>query len=636
MFRRGENATGKGRFRRGIGLGAVATALCAGVAAVALTGVLGGGSGASTPRADRKASRDQVAKVVKRRAEARREWLRGPAARRERARSRTAYTGLRGTAIARLVARKYPATVDSAKSMVQPRDVRRYLSDYTAIVDSGPGAKAAGGTALAVSSVPLRTGSAGHREAVDLSLRDRGGALEPANALADFSLPANLSDGVGLPSQIRLSIASGDPSGIAPSRLGSSTALYPGVDTDTDVLASATPRGVELFRLVRSPRSPATQVLRLRLPQGASLTETRDGGAQVSQGGKPILAIGAAKAVDAQGVGVPVTMHVRGGALRITISRGKHDWAYPILVDPAIDSYANYDFPGWAGFNYAATGAANNTGNFSLSGDCMYGRSCFGAGLNIYAWQNVFYVAGASGGFTYQAPDIPSVFIADAVLGQVGYYSNDSITPPYMWMGLWDTYYNSENTTRALLNSFWFGTFDLPRAGDSPGVKQLKVELSNIAGGYTHVTRGDHHAYVGTATIYLDDTDVPGFGAISRPPWVDQQAKPFSVTASDAGLGIAGFTLAVPGGPSWYTSVGCAGGNRSPCPTTWSSPANGAVNYDPSVLPQGVDNLTLTATDAAGHVSPNPPTAQIRVDHTAPTLDLSGDLTAAAQDQGGN
>jgi hypothetical protein len=571
-------------------------------------------------------SRSHMDKVVRRRAEARKRRLASVPARYERARSRRAYIGLDRDAVAAVVRRKFPATVESVKSMVQPRDVKRYLSDYTAIVDAGPGAKAAGGTALAVSSVPLRTGSAGHRKAVDLSLRNRGRALEPANPLAGFSLPSNLSDGVGLPSQVRLSIASGEPSSIAPSRLGSSTALYPEVDTDTDVLASATPRGVELFRLIRSPRSPATQVLRLQLPQGSSLTETRDGGAQVLRDGKPVLAIGAAKAVDAQGAGVPVTMHVVGDSLRITIARGEDDWAYPILVDPAIEGYAGYDFPGWAGFN---------TGNYSLSGDCMFGRSCFGTGLNIYAWQSQFYAAGSSAGFTYQAPNIPSVFIADAVLGQVGYYTNDSITPPYMWMGLWDTNSNGENTTHALLNSFWFGTFDLPRAGDSPGVKQLKVELSNIAGGYTHTARGDHHAYVGTATIYLDDTDVPGFGNISRPPWVDQQAKPFSVSVTDTGLGIASLSLSRPGGSSWQTSVGCAGGNRSPCPTTWSSPANGNVNYDPAALPQGFNNLSLTATDAAGHVSPTPATAQIRVDHTAPSLELSGTLAEAAESEGG-
>jgi hypothetical protein len=431
-----------------------------------------------------------------------------------------------------------------------------------------------------------------------------------------------------------MSVASGRPAGIAPSLIGSSSALYPGVDTDTDLLASATPRGVELFRLMRSPRSPDTQVLRLRLPAGDSLAKAPGGGAQVSQGGKPVLSIGAAKAVDAQGVGVPVTMGVSGNSLRITVSRGKDDWAYPILVDPAIDSYANYDFPGWGGFNYSDLSRVPNSGKYSLSGDCMFNRSCFGAGLNIYAWQNTVQVGGSSGGFTYDAPATPSVFIADAVLGQVGYYSNDSITPPYMWMGLWDTAYNSENTTHALLNSFWFGTFDLPRAGDSPGVKQLRVELSNIAGGYTHVTRGDHHAYVGTATIYLKDTDLPRLGNISQSPWVDKTPAPFDLTAFDAGLGIAAFTLSVPGGPSWQTSVGCAGGNRNPCPHNW---ANGGLNYDPSVLPQGVNYLDIHAIDASGQVSYSDPPdhARIRVDHTDPTLDLSGSLVTLAQGQAG-
>jgi hypothetical protein len=609
---------------------AVLSVCTAGV--VAATG--GRHASSAGERQARQGARPRMADVVRRRVAARKRWLASAPARRERVRSRRAYVGLDRVEVAAVVNKKFPATVDAAKSMVRRRDVKRYLSDYTAIVDSGPGAKAAGGTALAVSSVPLRTGSAGHRKPIDLSLRDSGGTLTPANALADFSLPSDLAAGVSLPSGIGMSVASGRPAGIAPSLIGSSSALYPGVDTDTDLLASATPRGVELFRLMRSPQSPDTQVLRLKLPPGASLAEAPGGGARVSQGGKPILSIGAAKAVDAQGVGVPVTMKVSGDSLRMTVSRGKDDWAYPILVDPAVDSYANYDFPGWAGFNYGDTSQVPNSGNYSLSGDCMFGRSCFGAGLNIYAWQNTVQVGGSSAGFTYDAPATPGVFIADAVLGQVGYYSNDRITPPYMWMGLWDTGYNSENTTHALLNSFWFGTFDLPRAAQSPTVKQLRVELSNISGGYTHVTRGDHHAYVGTATIYLSDTEDPHFGNISQSPWVDKTPAPIPLTVSDSGLGIAALTLSVPGGPSWQTSVGCAGGNRNPCPQTWS---NGNLNYDPSVLPQGVDYLDITATDAAGRVSHSDPPdhARIRVDHTDPTLELSGSLATLAQGQAG-
>jgi hypothetical protein len=592
-------------------------------------------------RATRQGARSVVDEVVRHRIEARKHWLASARARRQRVWSRGAFVGLDRHAIAALVRREFPGAVDAVKSMVQPGEVKRYTSDYTAIVDSGPGAKAAGGTALAVSSVPLRTGSAGHRQPVDLSLRDTPAGLEPANSLASFMLPANLAGDVELPSRVPLSIASGHASGVTPSRIGPSTALYPGVDTDTDLLASATPRGLELFRLLRSPRSPATEELRLRLPRGTSLTQGPGGGALVVRGGRPVLSIAAPGAVDAQGTGVPVTMQVAGEMLRITVSRRSDDWAYPILVDPAIDSYASSDFPGWGGFNYATPGASPASGNYSLSGDCMFGRSCFGAGLNIYAWQNQFYAGGSYAGFSYRTPGDRTTFIARATFGSVGYYNGEALGTPYMYAGLWDSRYG-QNNWQALYQSYWFGTFDLSRLGDSPLVKEVDVQLNNWAG-YDRRPLGDHHAYVGTATLYLDDTEVPHFGWIFRPPWVDQKPAPIPLTVTDEGLGIASLTLTAPGGgQSWQTSVGCAGGNRNPCPPTWSSPANGNpdpshgdLGYDPSVLPQGVDTLPVSAMDAAGHVSGSGNDVEVRVDHTDPTVDLSGSLASLSQSQSG-
>jgi hypothetical protein len=603
-------------------------ALCA-VVAVAL--IAGGGSDG----AGRSATRSHLGAVVEKRAAARARWLRSPRARRQRVQSRHAYVDLDRGRIAALVRRRFPATVDSVRSMVQPRDVRRYTSDYTAIVDAGPGAKAAGGTALAISSVPLRTPQ---HKPVDLTLRDRGGNLEPASALAGFTLPADLADGIELPSGVSLSLGSGHPDGVAPARIGQSTALYADVDTDTDLLAAASPRGVELFRMMRSTRSPATEALRLKLPPGASLRESPDGGVQVVRSRRPALSIAAPRASDAQGEAVPVSMRASGDVLRISVAKGDRDWAYPILVDPAIDGYAWADFPGWAGFNFAYNGAAPNTGSYSLSGDCMYGRECFGPGLNqyqgmnVYAWQGQRYLGGSRAGFSYDAPAIPSVSIVRATLGWVGYWNGESgpdAANPYMYAALWDTAQNGENTAQPLYQSYWFGTIDLSRVGDGPGVKEVRVGLAS--GATRAPLRADHHAYVGTATIYLDDTDFPRITSVFQSPWVDRQAAPIPLTVGDDGLGISSFTLSAPGGPSWQTSVGCAGGNRSPCPQRWSSPANGVLNYDPSVLPQGVDNLALTATDAAGHTTPGG--ARIRVDHTDPTLELSGSLATLSEDK---
>src|SRR5262249_29205874 len=52
-----------------------------------------------------------------------------------------------------------------------------------------------------------------------------------------------------------------------------------------------------------------------------------------------------------------------------------------------------------------------------------------------------------------------------------------------------------------------------------------------------------------------------------------------------------------------------------------------ALKVEPSLLPNGFDYLNVVAEDPVGNKSPVS-SAQIKVDHTAPSLTLSGTLTA--------
>ena len=561
----------------------------------------------------------------------RRRWRRSDEAERQRVRSRTAYRDAKRGEVASLVREEYPSIVSPDDAIVDPADVKRYTGEHTAIVDHDADGKPGGGTSLAVSSLPLRTASgSGGKEPLDLSLeRDRSGDLEPVNPLVPISLPGDLPDEIQLGRGMSISV-DGAPS-VAPSEIGSSTALYPDVAPDTDLLASPIPYGVELFWLLRSPASPRSQDLRLGIPDGAELREaSAAGGAiglEVQLDGRRLLSVAPPTAVDAQGANVPVTMAVTGEeTLRLTIAEG--NWAYPILVDPAVDTYSwtDYasDFSGWFPLN---------TGGYSLNSDCMYGRGCFGHGLHIYAWEGQWYPAGSYAGFGYRIPGYEgdSTFISRLQLGWVGYWTSEGVSGPFMTAQLWDRKYG-QNAAYSIFDSWWPGGIDISRLGDSPLVKEAQVLLTNPWA--PRYARGEHHGHVGTATIYIDDTDVPRFGLPGRPPWVDNQPAAFPLSVSDAGLGILSITVTKPGGPSWQTSLGCNGGNRNPCPRTWESPANGTVNYDPSVLPQGVNNLNLTARDATGKVSQDVATTQVRVDHTDPTLDLSGSLVDAIESQG--
>lgn len=530
-------------------------------------------------------------------------------------------------------------------------EVTKFLSDNVAVVaaDDQPEELASKNqeSVLLDSTVPLRTeDSNGNRDAVDLSLEQANGELQPANPLVDVGIPNDLGEGMAFPGAgVRITPAS-VPEDRSPSTIDQSVAFYPNVARDTDLAIATTLGGVETLTQLRSKDAPQTQSFEVELPANATLGEAENGGATVKADGETILSISPPSAMDASGKSVPSSLEVGGDSITLRVSPPA-DVQYPILLDPVIDEYVWGPANVTAGLNDWKSTTTISTYTPTTWANC--GTSCY-SGLP-WGWPGL-YIGGAVGGgswpgataeWSYFIPrwqtewnqnnHSPTTFIDSTYYWSVGYWHRaDANLSPYLVMGIW----------RPMSNSWVSSETWAPNKGDLNEVTGFnfhaatqdyegKEAIFALTSTDAHGLTSYRDAYLGYAQVALGDPDNPKFATIgSAPQWVNKQptsAIPFTV--SDAGLGVYSITVSDQQSPahSWQTLAGCSGGAGNPCPLTWKSTDAGrpAVSYDPSVLPQGTNTLKVTASDPIGHYfSAN---TQVKVDHTAPTIALSGTMT---------
>ena len=259
-----------------------------------------------------------------------------PAARAERRRSRTAFAGLAPANALALTRQQFSREVAAVSAV--PADaldadrVLGYRDARTAIVDpAGPR-----GREVAVSTgAPFRV----HGANLDLDLVRKGGAWTPRNAAVGVTIPA-AADGtlrVGGDLGVTVSIPGGDDD--APGRtLGDASVFYGDAGTATDLVAAPTAGGLETFFTLRGTAAPEDATLTLDLPSGARPIANADGSVRIVRGNRTIGRIAPPSAVDAQGTPVPVSMAVDGDTVTVHTDHHGADVAYPVLVDPIIDS----------------------------------------------------------------------------------------------------------------------------------------------------------------------------------------------------------------------------------------------------------------------------------------------------------
>jgi streptogramin lyase len=566
----------------------------------------------------------------------------------------------------------FGAEVEGPAGPFDELTVEKFLADNVALIPAGqqPEAPAASGEepgsggyeapTLLASSVPLRTeATSGEQETVDLGLEHAEGQIEQANPIVEVGVPTELGEGIELPEagvQIELPEA---PTDRAASTVSESVAFYPNIAEDTDFAVAPTPTGVETLTQIRSPSAPRSQVLSLDLPSEAVLQATESGGAEVVQDGEPLVDIAPPIAIDVNGARVSVDMEVAGDSLVLEISP-EESTEFPVLLDPLFQVYEWNAKKTRAGINtwasgeeeWSREGIIQHSGGYSnlCNNICSFGQE---APLSyelpgLWVQKGDLNTSGDHASWIYTVPRYftdqakygtrPQSFIKHMTLSKLHFKGFAAAKSPYLVAGLWDPnngwvslLQHEGSTGHGLVDMAY--TYQFPNPNANTNVKVASAGLWSLESG----TSGASHLYVGAATTELAEpaNAVPGFGSASGPSaWVNQSAAPISFTVSDAGLGVYAVSVSDEQTPShtWKTSYGCSGVGGSACPRAWSSTGAGqpALKYEPAVLPQGTNYLTLVAEDPLGNVS-TPAKVQVKVDHTAPEFVLSGTLTEQAK-----
>ena len=537
----------------------------------------------------------------------------------------------------------------------------KFLGDHAAVMPVGAVAAAAPGEveiaagqadapALVESSVPLRTEDhQGKQAPVDLSLERAKGELQPVNPIVETGIPAEIGEGLALANgDVELHFT-GAAAERAPSKLQGDSAFYPNVRQGTDLTIAPTPQGVETMTQLRTAEAPTSQTVRLALPEGAELAETKEGGAEATLNGKQLLYVPPVSAIDAAGNEVPATLSVSGHDLRVKVSPGPGT-AYPVLVDPSY-IIASYNWTwGESPLLYSSawsTGNSTPTGSYkalpygypSMSVRALDVTSGFpgGASPNQGAgWE--YQVPRASSDREHYNGEWPKSWIEYVELGGSMFLLEGNSAPyPMAIVGTIDPIHNawvtvkSRNGTEGEITG-WGGVWQLPQYGNTDAktfIFDMSAEEYEIQAKYRTVLAA-------TTTIELRDNNTPTFKTLSAPGgWVNAGELPVNYAADDPGLGVYKLVLTPPagGGSSMTYSVGCVGDAEHPCPRDYSG---AAVKINAATAPEGRDQYKLAVfdplymtgsggNDAVPHMSEE--IVGVKVDHSPPAVSLSGSLT---------
>jgi hypothetical protein len=568
-----------------------------------------------------------------------------------------------------LLSDTFGAQLQGPAGIFDELEVERFLSDHVAVIAAGdqadPNGVVIGGEdaieeqdqpTLLDSTIPLRAPDVlGRKEVVDLSLENTDGQLQPANPLTDVSIPIELGDGIELPaSGVGIELA-GAPEDRSPSTVEQSVAAYPNVAEDTDFVVAPTPKGVETFTQIRSADAPLAQTFNLSLPEGATLTEADVGGAEVSQDGETLVLVHPPTAMDASGASVPVSFEVSGNSLTFTAEPGP-EAQFPLLVDPFFEEYVWGSGTNTKISDWIAEGAQRSPYVLATSAQCSTWCQGYLApnsqGLWVAAWNSAPNSPNNLAGFNYFIPrwltdwngvgHSPTSYITQANYFALSFqHRADNNASPYLVGGLWWPEGAQFKT------SFWRGGNEANLSLDSQpyimyGSNIAKQASFELVSSDSHQLSSIRDAWMGWATVELGDPDHPTSATTGTAPgWVNNSPTsvlPFSFT--DPGLGVSSINVKDKAGHSWWNSGGCFGIASSPCPRNWASTTAGQpkLTYDPSVMPQGINTLELEASDPLGHFSnvalgeekAGLTNVQLRVDHTAPAITLSGTMTEQA------
>jgi sugar lactone lactonase YvrE len=559
--------------------------------------------------------------------------LESPAAVSMREDSRTAYANLPPAEAEQLLSATFG---DQLKSL--NAEPARFLSDATLDRPLGNGDATVideGHHQILDGNIPVEAkDDEGELRKVDLTLEETEEGWEPVNPLVDVAISESAEEGVEVGNEgLAISLANAEEGAAQP--LGSKNIFFGEVEegSDSDLLVSPIAGGVELFDQLRSEESPETLRFHLQLPPGAEL-QSAAGGAKVASSDDATLAeVPPPTAIDAQGTEVPVIMTVEGNALVLQVEHRDAEFAYPILVDPALQDYYWHNWYNNENLPALSNGAWQWNSNVSWvygSTSCIY--TCWGGShRGLYISTPSGYLPPNGWGQWYYSTPNSETYLANAWISPF-WRDNHTNCPqwkygqPYDYDGMW----NETSWNRVLTNQAndqgWSDIESWGRAfiigvGTSSGVS-IPCWRDNMAGG---------------VAIWLEDWSQPNLTTSSTYKWMDGSPVRLNVSANDSGLGVQKFETKATNSSgqqeTWWTNSSCTGLYEAPCPHSWNlgESSQPMLSYNPAVLPEGIDKLQITAFDAAGKPSFYMNEVEIEVDHAAPAITLSGTLTEQAK-----
>lgn len=638
---------------------------------------------------ERRAQDRRTLRRVKRAERRRAARLASPQLRRERVRSRTAFSKRDAAGALAVAEEEVPSVLDVAAvegpQLAPKQSIVGFVSDTTALVKREGSERLEVVQSLGVPmAVPAAEaeGAADTRPGtdllpIDLKLVAGEGGFEPVRSRVETKLPSKLSDGLKI-GAVRVGLSA---AAVPAQAAGSDKLFYASADVDTDAVVEAVPTGASVNWVLRSRAAPERLrfdlggVNGLRLLPDGSLEAVDDSGAKVE--------ISEPVASDAQGQPVEVGFAIgRDRSVSVEVTHRRQDLAYPIVVDPVVSVGGVWAVRAGPGYN---VGGSSWGGIWNPAG-----------WVHTNPWPNIFTLVNWDGrmgikktasaptdhwsGFEFDPPRNAAVFRAEfeGVRHQGNYSCVDIglLTAAGAWSESgFQAYWNGSNPGPDGLtpptgsgagyfeNCPGMGADNFIRVcpssncgwGGSANNRAIFFIRSLIAG-------GDAYAGLTGAYVWYRDIDAPTITSLTGLPggWTNTTA-PLSATisASDTGgVGICGAAVvdASAGGYAhWPLAVArtasnihsielgassgptnCTGEHGSYAPESatmaWSegSPAWGGAQR----LPEGSHQVRFGVSDILGNRGTTERT--VKIDRTAPHVLVSGRLGAYVTERTGS
>jgi YD repeat-containing protein len=558
--------------------------------------------------------------AVEREEREREEWLESPEAIQQRQASLQAYADLSAGESEELLRTVFAEQLEALNG-----DPARFLSDAQLVRPQGETVATVsdeGDRSLLDSTIPVRVeNEQGDLAKVDLSLTETPQGYETLNAVSDVLAPlaADEETEVG---ERGFSISQAEAQASPARRFGDKSLFYPDVLPDTDLMVTPTATGVEIFNLLRSKDSPEELRFEVGLPTGAVLRAGQFDGAEVVRDGETLNVITPPVATDAQGTDVPVELSVEGSAIVLHVAHRDSDFAFPILLDPIVEDWANTGNNWYEGKKLDAltNGAWVYKSNNSQIGHdvcCYEGHT----GLLTYTQGNVFYGSEQYGQWSYSSPNYAAFVTWGWItpfwrsVGSCGWSVQPHDYAGILWTpgDVWNPLRTNQAQNGQVSMSGKGHAFIIGLGSGPPGV-------------WISCPR---YLYAGGVALWLDDDWGPAISVSGIPNGWFGDLKPATLTVkaddnglsvSDDGLGIDYISVNPEGAAVLKDDPGCSGLYGSRCPTvrTWQKTFTG------DSMREGIRDLGVTAADPTGKVVEQHFTTM--VDKSVPEVALEGQL----------